>query len=307
MASAMAAASRRASKALRTTTATVLTRTKQLQVPAGAELLRGLHTSNTPLRATHPTSVDVQGAATGVGTHTPAIIEKLARKIREIAPEQTETYRAYSRGKELYQECAKQAAYMGPGQKMKMSDRAKFWYVDCQRPHTFNSWAQVTMLHMWTLLVRFRAYPDKKKHDVWQQNFVDHFFYDAEEKMMKDYLIKSNPLRSKYLKDLFVVWRGLVAAYDEGLARHRHPLCADKISSGEAEGDAVLAAAIWRNVFDARPDTDLAMLTAVTIYTRRILSGLDKLPDEIIMEAGVVFGDPRREIEWGLEGSQPVN
>ncbi|KAF8458412.1 ubiquinol-cytochrome C chaperone-domain-containing protein, partial [Terfezia claveryi] len=225
------------------------------------------------------------------------IIEKLASKIREIAPEQTETYRAYSRGKELYQECAKQAAYMGPGQKMEMSDRAKFWYVDCQRPHSFNSWAQVTMLHMWALLVRFRAYPDKKKHDVWQQNFVDHFFYDAEEKMMKDYLIKSNPSRSKYLKDLFVVWRGLVAAYDEGLARHRHPLCADKISSGEAEGDAVLAAAIWRNVFDARPDTDLAMLTAVTAYTRRIVSGLDKLPDETIMEAGVVFGDPRREIE----------
>ena len=61
--------------------------------------------------------------------------------------------------------------------------------ADCQRPHTFNSWAQVTMLHMWTLLVRFRAYPDKRKHDVWQQNFVDHFFYDAEEKMMKDYLV----------------------------------------------------------------------------------------------------------------------
>ena len=69
----------------------------------------------------------------------------------------------------------------------------------------------------------------------------------------------------------------------------------------------MLAAAIWRNVFDARPDTDLAMLTAVTMYTRRIVSGLGKLPDETIMEAGVVFGDPRREIEWGLEGSQSDN
>jgi len=64
----------------------------------------------------------------------------------------------------------------------------------------------------------------------------------------------------------------------------------------------VLAAAIWRNVFDARPDTDLAMLTVVTTYTKRIVSGLDKLPDETIMEAGVVFGDPGREVEWVLEG-----
>lgn len=45
------------------------------------------------------------------------------------------------------------------------------------------------MLHMWTLIVRFRGFPDKKKHDVWQQHFVDHFFYDAEEMMMKNYLV----------------------------------------------------------------------------------------------------------------------
>ena len=68
----------------------------------------------------------------------------------------------------------------------------------------------------------------------------------------------------------------------------------------------MLAAAIWRNVFDAREDTDLAMLTAVTAYVRRIISGLDRLPDETVMEAGVVFGDPRREVKWGLEGSGTV-
>ena len=130
MASAMAAASRRASRILGTTTATGLARAQQFYTPAGVVLSRGLHTSNTPLQATHPTSADIQGAAAGgVGTHTPAIIERLAGKIREIAPEQTETYRAYSKGKELYQECARQAAYMGPGQKIEMSDRAKFWYI----------------------------------------------------------------------------------------------------------------------------------------------------------------------------------
>ena len=136
MASAIATTSRRASRVLTTTTTTPkagITRVQQLQAPARTILSRGLHTSTTPLWApaspTHPTSANVQGAAVEAKTHTPAIIERLAEKIREIAPDQTETYRAYSKGKELYQECARQAAYMGPGQKVEMSDRAKFWYI----------------------------------------------------------------------------------------------------------------------------------------------------------------------------------
>lgn len=64
----------------------------------------------------------------------------------------------------------------------------------------------------------------------------------------------------------------------------------------------VIAAAIWRNVWDAREDTDLAILTTVTKYVRRTLRALDKLPDETVMEAEVVFGDPRGEVEesWGV-------
>jgi hypothetical protein len=50
------------------------------------------------------------------------------------------------------------------------------------------SWAQVTVLHMWMLIVRIRAFePDRVK--VWQQHFVDHFFYDAEGKMINTYKV----------------------------------------------------------------------------------------------------------------------
>ena len=54
------------------------------------------------------------------------IIDGMARKIRKIAPVSTETYRAYTRGKELYLQCARQAAYVGEGG---MGTRAKFWYL----------------------------------------------------------------------------------------------------------------------------------------------------------------------------------
>ena len=38
----------------------------------------------------------------------------MARGLRKIAPETTETYRAYGNGKELYLECARQAAFIVP-------------------------------------------------------------------------------------------------------------------------------------------------------------------------------------------------
>lgn len=98
--------------------------------------------------------------------------------------------------------------------------------------------------------------------------------------MHKQYKINSSSQRSKYLKDLFVQYRGMLAAYDEALARN---------------SDAVLATAIWRNVFDGREDIDLKTLGLVTGYTRRLVSALDRLDDDVITRGKVTFGDPRRE------------
>lgn len=85
--------------------------------------------------------------------------------------------------------------------------------------------------------------------------------------------------RNKYLKDLFVQWRGLLAAYDEGLVR----------------GDAVLAAAVWRNVFKADEDVDVVRLAQIVSYMRRVLKGLDGMQDSSLMEARLQFGSPEAE------------
>ncbi|KAK5141201.1 Serine carboxypeptidase 3, partial [Cryomyces antarcticus] len=53
--------------------------------------------------------------------------------------------------------------------------------------------------------------------------------------------------RNKYLKDLFIQWRGVLAAYDEGLIR----------------GDAVMAAAVWRNVFKGDENVDAEKLALI--------------------------------------------
>lgn len=71
----------------------------------------------------------------------------------------------------------------------------------------------------------------------------------------------------------------MLAAYDEGLAR----------------GDAVLAAAVWRNVFKAKEDVDVRAIAQIVSYMRRVLKGLDKTPDEDIQGCKVEFGSPEEE------------
>ena len=91
--------------------------------------------------------------------------------------------------------------------------------------------------------------------------------------------VAARSIRNKYLKDLFTQWRGLLAGYDEGLVK----------------GDAVLAAAVWRNVFRAEPDVDFRGVGEVVSYMRGVLKGLDEMPDESIASGRVFFGDPGSE------------
>ena len=131
---------------------------------------------------------------------------------------------------------------------------------------------------MYLLSARFRCFPASSAQQ-WQQHLLDHFFYDAENKMTIEHNMHARGTRNKYLKDIYVQWRGLLAAYDEGLVR----------------GNATLASAIWRNVFKANPDVDFRALAQITSYMRKDLSQLDSLPDETLMVAEWKFGSPESE------------
>lgn len=121
------------------------------------------------------------------------------------------------------------------------------------------------MLHMYLIFARLRNL-DRDAARSWQAQVVDHFFFDAEERMDLSHGISSRAMRGRYLKDLFVQWRGLVAAYDEGVAK----------------GDAVLASAVWRNLFKAREDISVRDLAAIVSWMRLGLKMLDQMPDEAL-------------------------
>ncbi|KAL9001530.1 MAG: hypothetical protein Q9169_000105 [Polycauliona sp. 2 TL-2023] len=228
-------------------------------------------------------------AASKSGKHVPTSI-KLAAEVRKRATSVTETYIAYSICEKLIKECATQADYTIPQRLEKNGLVPKgvdgedlgvgkgWWYEDLGLAPTFSTWAQITFLHMYILTVRLRAFPAAHAPS-WHQHLLDHFFYSAEDRLVREHNIQARSLRNKYLKDLFTQWRGLLAGYDEGLVK----------------GDAVLATAVWRNVFGGKEDVDLMGLGEVVSYMRGVLKGLDGMEDEVVADGEIQFGDPRTQ------------
>ncbi|KAI0841789.1 ubiquinol-cytochrome C chaperone-domain-containing protein [Hypoxylon sp. FL0890] len=224
-----------------------------------------------------------------------------------------EPYRVVHATQDIYKACAREALYTIPDKDRKAGTIPKtaegedigegktMWHEDFKLPPTFSTWSQVTMLHMYLVFARLRNL-ERETAQSWQRQLVDHFFFDAEEKMDLTHGISSRGLRHRYLKDLFIQWRGIIAAYDEGVIK----------------GDPVLAAAVWRNVFKAREDVDVRTLAAIVSWMRLCLKMLDQIPDEsLYYQTLAVFkwpakneltlvDKPARELEGQLVQEQPL-
>jgi cytochrome b pre-mRNA-processing protein 3 len=146
---------------------------------------------------------------------------------------------------------------------------------------TFGTWSQIGMLHMYLINARLRCMKPDEASDLPHQ-FVNNFFLEAERIMIENHGMTSGAMRQKYLKDLFVQWRGIIAAYDEGLLK----------------GDAVLASAVWRNLFKAREDVDMRVLAAIVSWMRLNLQKLERLSDlELFRSSGAPFhGSPKEQL-----------
>lgn len=225
----------------------------------------------------------------------PSGLSSIAAHLRAVSPSTTETYVAYGGTEDLFLECSRQCNYTIPSARAKPPTEPPLtasgeelgvgsgWWLEPKSPHaglgltpTFNTWAQVMFLHMWLLTVRFRCFPQAYvKH--WDQHLLDHFFYAAEDRMAVWHRMTSRGVRNKYLKDLWTQWRGVLLSYDEGLIK----------------GDAVLAAAVWRNIFKADEGVNVSDLATVTEYIMRELKALGALTDQTIIEGRIKFGDPK--------------
>ncbi|RAL06229.1 uncharacterized protein BO80DRAFT_489747 [Aspergillus ibericus CBS 121593] len=211
---------------------------------------------------------------------------QLARAIAPRPGTTAETYVAYGMTQKLFEACSNQADYKIPQLSQKGAQVPKtsagedlgvgegWWYEELGLVPTFSTWSQVTFLHMYLLTVRLRALPSHESLQTYSRHLIDHFSHNAEHRMDVLHGLASRGIRNKFLKDLFIQWRGVLAAYDEGLIK----------------GDAVLGAAVWRNLWKAShtapdgKDLDWSKIAQVVAYMRRVLSELSQ-----VHEADLVF------------------
>ncbi|GFN12080.1 uncharacterized protein AtWU_01877 [Aspergillus tubingensis] len=211
---------------------------------------------------------------------------QLARAIGPRPGTSAETYVAYGMTQKLFEACSRQADYKIPQLSQKGAQVPKtsagedlgvgegWWYEELGLVPTFSTWSQVTFLHMYLLTVRLRALPSHDSLQTYSRHLIDHFSHSAEHRMDVLHGLTSRGIRNKFLKDLFIQWRGVLAAYDEGLIK----------------GDAVLGAAVWRNLWKAShtapdgKDLDWSKIAQVVAYMRRVLSELNQ-----VHEADLVF------------------
>ncbi|KAF4511341.1 hypothetical protein G6O67_003147 [Ophiocordyceps sinensis] len=225
--------------------------------------------------------------------HTPArwFSGTADKRILGMGGSLAESYRVLGESERLYKACSRAADYhitdearkkdeverLEDGEELgRPVDKNNVWHKTFQLQPSFSTWSHVTMLHLYLLNARVRCF-DREAYRSWQQQLVDHFFFECEKKMHLDHNITSSALRQRYLKDIFVQWRGLLLAYDEGLVK----------------GDAVLASAVWRNLFKGAPDVDPRALLAIVGWLRASLVALEATSDMVFAErAEEILGKP---------------
>ncbi|QUC18663.1 uncharacterized protein UV8b_02904 [Ustilaginoidea virens] len=208
---------------------------------------------------------------------TRAFGDTAPRRILGMGSSLRESYRVLGATEKLYKACAQPADYhiseaarkndrvrrLPDGEELgEPLDGRNVWHKTFGLQPSFSTWSHVTMLHLYLLNARVRCL-ERDAYRNWQQQLVDHFFFDCEKKMHLDHGITSSALRQRYLKDIFVQWRGLLLAYDEGLVK----------------GDAILASAVWRNLFKGSADADPRALCAVVGWMRSCLASLELVSD----------------------------
>ncbi|KAF1987897.1 hypothetical protein K402DRAFT_453114 [Aulographum hederae CBS 113979] len=201
-----------------------------------------------------------------------------------------ENYASYCATDFFFRECKRPAAYTigevkhteerpknEAGEDVGVPQEGADWYEILDLEPTFHAWAQITMLHVYLLITRLRHLPPSS-FKIWEQHLTDHLFVTAEDNMVVYHGLNAASIRNKYLKDLFNQWRGLLAAYDEGIMR----------------GDATLAEAVWRNIFKGA-DVDAVQIAMVTSWIRKEMSRLEGMTDDMLVLGKWKFGGLREE------------
>ncbi|KAJ0108606.1 ubiquinol cytochrome-c reductase assembly protein Cbp3 [Diaporthe amygdali] len=216
----------------------------------------------------------------------PGIAQTLLGIASKLLPSKAvQPYQIFGATESIYKACAAPATYKIPPELRKKEEvtlaengeevgvGGGVWHDEFGLPPTFSTWSQVTMLHLYLIVVRLRCL-EKNAWQAWQNQLVNHFFHNAEDVMEVNHGMSSRMIRQRHLQNLFQTWRGVILAYDEGLVK----------------GDAVMASAVWRNIFKADENVDMRHVAAIVSWMRSVSRSLDKMLDPALLyHGGSVF------------------
>lgn len=155
--------------------------------------------------------------------------------------------------------CKEQAFY---SEEKPLSPRANFYYKTLGLPQTFQQWFQVDALHIWMLYVRMRAMPRKYCREF-QRKMINSVFEEIGYRLRQDVKVPSDRAINTYKKQFHDQLRGAIFSYDEGVYT----------------SDAVLAAALWRNLFGSNKEVNMSHLEQMVHYVRTQLWVLERVSD----------------------------
>uniref|UniRef100_A0AAQ4NPG9 Ubiquinol-cytochrome c chaperone domain-containing protein n=1 Tax=Gasterosteus aculeatus aculeatus TaxID=481459 RepID=A0AAQ4NPG9_GASAC len=125
------------------------------------------------------------------------------------------------------------------------------FFDKCSLPDTLNSWFLVAQLHVWMCLVRMRQ---EGREGKYMCRYIVHSMWEDVEQRSKIMGIDASH-RKEGLKSMTETFYAAIFGYDEGIL----------------SDDGVLAAALWRNLFNCECD-DPRQLELMVGYVRKQVS-----------------------------------
>uniref|UniRef100_A0A8C8SFQ5 Ubiquinol-cytochrome c reductase complex assembly factor 1 n=1 Tax=Pelusios castaneus TaxID=367368 RepID=A0A8C8SFQ5_9SAUR len=141
----------------------------------------------------------------------------------------------------------------------------------CQLPDTLNSWFLVAQLHVWMCLVRMKQ---EGRAGKYMCRYIVHSMWEDVEQRGKVMGIDSYTLKES-MRHMTENFYGAIFGYDEGILSDDH----------------VLAAALWRNIFN-RHCEDPQPLELLVEYVRKQMQYLDAISGEDLLLTGEVTWRP---------------
>ncbi|CAL8383634.1 unnamed protein product [Boreogadus saida] len=148
------------------------------------------------------------------------------------------------------------------------------FFERCTLPDTLNSWFLIAQLHVWMCLVRMRQ---EGREGKYMCRYIVHSMWEDVEQRCKIMGIDASH-RKESLKSMTETFYAAIFGYDEGIL----------------SDDRVLAAALWRNLFN-RECEDPRQLELMLEYVRKQMQYIDSLDAEDLLLTGEVKWRPMLE------------